>query len=31
MYPRELIKLLVNDGWQIISQKGSHIKLKKRK
>lgn len=31
MYPRELIKLLTKSGWQIISQNGSHIKLRKRK
>lgn len=28
MYPRELIKLLTKNGWQTISQNGSHVKLK---
>lgn len=31
MYPRELIKLLTKNGWQTVSQNGSHVKLKKRK
>ncbi len=31
MYSRELLKLMLKNGWQIVSQKGSHIKLKKRK
>lgn len=29
MYSRELLKLMLKNGWQIVSQKGSHIKLKK--
>lgn len=29
MYSKELIKLLLKDGWQIVSQNGSHLKLKK--
>ena len=31
MYPKELVKLLLKDGWKIKSQNGSHIKLTKRK
>ena len=30
MYPKELVKLLKQNGWQKVSQNGSHIKLKKR-
>lgn len=30
MRARELIKLLKQDGWQEISQNGSHLKLRKR-
>lgn len=29
MYSKELVKLLLKDGWQIVSQNGSHLKLKK--
>lgn len=29
MYSKELVKLLKKDGWKIISQNGSHMKLKK--
>lgn len=31
MHSRELIKLLKQDGWREISQKGSHLKMRKRK
>ena len=31
MRTRELIKLLKQNGWQEISQKGSHLKMRKRK
>lgn len=31
MYARELLKIMLKNGWQIVSQKGSHMKLKKRK
>lgn len=30
MYSKELVKLMLKDGWTIVSQKGSHLKLKKR-
>lgn len=30
MYSKELVKLMLKDGWQFVSQKGSHLKLKKR-
>ena len=29
MYAKELIKLLKQNGWQEISQKGSHLKMRK--
>lgn len=29
MYSRELLKLMLKNGWQVVSQKGSHMKLKK--
>lgn len=29
LYSRELLKLMLKNGWQIVSQKGSHMKLKK--
>ncbi len=28
MKAKELLKLLIKDGWYVVSQKGSHIKLK---
>jgi predicted RNA binding protein YcfA (HicA-like mRNA interferase family) len=28
MKPRELLKILKSDGWEIIYQRGSHINLK---
>ncbi len=31
MRAKELIKLLKQNGWLEISQKGSHLKMKKRK
>lgn len=31
MRAKELIKLLKQNGWQEISQNGSHLKMKKRK
>lgn len=31
MRARELIKLLKVNGWQEISQNGSHLKMRKRK
>lgn len=31
MYSKELIKLLKQNGWQKISQNGSHLKMGKRK
>ena len=31
MRSKELIKLLKQNGWQEISQKGSHLKMRKRK
>ena len=30
MYSKELVKLMLKDGWQLVSQKGSHLKLRKR-
>lgn len=30
MYSKELVKLMLKDGWVIVSQKGSHLKFKKR-
>lgn len=30
MRGKQLIKLLKQNGWQEISQKGSHLKMKKR-
>ena len=30
MYSKDLVKLLLKDGWQIVSQNGSHLKLKKK-
>jgi predicted RNA binding protein YcfA (HicA-like mRNA interferase family) len=30
MYAKELVKLLEKNGWVKISQKGSHLKMKKR-
>lgn len=29
MYSKELVKMLLKDGWQIVSQNGSHLKLRK--
>ena len=29
MTPKQLLKLLLKNGWQIYNQEGSHIKLKK--
>lgn len=29
MHSKELIKLLKQNGWQKVSQKGSHLKIKK--
>ena len=29
MTPKELLRLLLRNGWQIINQEGSHIKLRK--
>lgn len=29
LYSRELLKLMLKNGWQVVSQKGSHMKLKK--
>lgn len=31
MYAKELIKLLERNGWNKVSQSGSHLKMKKRK
>ena len=31
MYSKELIKLLKQNGWQEISQNGSHLKMRRRK
>lgn len=31
MYSKELVKLLKQAGWKKISQKGSHLKMRKRK
>lgn len=31
MRSKELIKLLKQNGWREISQKGSHLKMRKRK
>lgn len=31
MRAKELIKLLEQDGWQKVSQNGSHLKMRKRK
>lgn len=30
MYAKELIKLLEKNGWNKVSQSGSHLKMKKR-
>ena len=31
MYSKELVRLLLKNGWQKVSQNGSHLKLRKRK
>lgn len=31
MYPKELVKLLEKNGWEKVSQSGSHLKMRKRK